>query len=89
LRVVIVPGSGDAQPTTLYDVVPNDANGFDVLQGAGGNLSNTTATQAAPGIAATVGANTTIRPIAVSDSLNLVVANAGDSKSGTVVAYLR
>lgn len=35
LRMVAAPGAGVDQPTDLYDVVVNDADGTDVLMGAG------------------------------------------------------
>jgi len=74
-----VPGSGADQPDDNYDVTINDEDGCDVLLGDGVNLSNSEA--------AIVGA---ISPIALLDgqALDLVVANAGDSKMGTVTLII-
>jgi hypothetical protein len=75
-RVVTDPGS--TAPTTLYDIVLNDENGADVLAGAGANLS------------ATVSVSANLNPpVLVDNTLTLVVSNAGDSKVGQVVLYVR
>lgn len=81
-KVVFVPDSGGTQPSDLYDVVLNDADGLDVLQGNGANLSNSAASQVAPAI------GTYFLPL-VDGALNLVVSNAGDSKGGKLILYLR
>lgn len=85
-RVVFVPGTGGVQPSDLYDVVLNDVDGLDVLAAKGANLSNATKTQVCPFIG---DGTTTNKPVAVAGPLDLVVAAAGDSKSGTVVLYVR
>jgi len=79
LRVVTIPGTGGDQPTNLYDVVLNDADGLDLLFGNGANRSNAAAEQIA---ASNLGA-------VANDKLTLGVTNAGNTKKGTVVAYIR
>lgn len=70
-----VPGTSGSQPTDQYDVTLVDPNGVDLLNGAGANLSNTTSTR-----------YTFDPPLFYSGAytLDLVVANAGSIKSGTV-----
>jgi len=73
--------SSSAAPTASYDVVLNDQDGADLLQGAGADLSATIAT-AMPFDA---------RPIVDSDTgetVDLVVTNAGNAKEGSVVVLL-
>ena len=87
LRVVFVPDSGGTQPTDQYDVVLNDANGLDVLAGLGANLANNASSQVVPVV--TDGNAGNMSPIAVDDKLTLVVSNAGDTKGGLVILYMR
>lgn len=73
------PGTGGTQPSNLYDVTITDADGFDILQGQGANLSNATATLyvvAAPGFMD--GGTYTVN-----------VSGAGNSKTGRIVLYVR
>ncbi len=77
-RIVNVPDQGDDTPTTLYDVTLLDAEGVDVSQAVSINLVVTGPTQQFP----------TVRP-AVDGPLQLVVANAGDSKIGVTHVYYR
>ena len=88
LRVSFIP-SATAVPTTLYDVVLNDADGFDVLAGQGANLSETTKTNVCPGVPLKDGATTSVTPMVVDSILTLVVSNAGASKAGKVIVYVR
>jgi hypothetical protein len=88
-RVYIKPGSGGSQPTDAYDATLVDANGADVLAGQGANLSNTTAKNFCPLIAATDGTTTTGMLWALDESLTLNISNAGNTKSGTVTLYFR
>lgn len=83
-QAFIVPGAGGSAPTDQYDVELRDGNGVNVLSygstDAGANLSATT-------------------PLAVqflppyfhdgTPGFELVVANAGDTKGGTVVLFVR
>jgi hypothetical protein len=70
---------GVAAPTDDYDVVVNDADGLDVLLGAGANR-DTANTEYVDGASLS----------AVADSaLTLGVTNAGNAKQGTVVLWIR
>ncbi len=80
-RVTFVPEGGGTQPDNLYDVVLNDVEGFDVLNGKGANLSESATTSVA--IALTGG------QMAFDDRLDLVIANAGNSNGGKVIIYIR
>jgi hypothetical protein len=73
--VRFIPGSGGTQPSDLYDVTLTDSDGVDLLFGEGANLSNATATV------------NVWDPELYQDgsrTVDLVVANAGASKTGTV-----
>ena len=74
-----VPGAGGVQPTDLYDVVVTDADGVDVLAGAGANRSNAT-TQTV--VTASLGA-------VCYSTLTLAVTNAGNAKAGVLLLYVR
>ena len=79
ISAVFEPDGGGTQPTDLYDVVVNDADGYDVLAGKGANLSNAASVYA-------MEANLS----AVSESkLTLAVTNAGNAKGGKVTLYIR
>jgi len=79
-RIVFEPGSSATQPTDLYDVTLTDDDGIDILDGAGGDLSNATTDQLQGLIGVSAVANS---------KLTLTISNAGDSKTGTVIVYLR
>lgn len=79
IRLVTVPGAGGDQPTNLYDVAVNDADGNDVLMGAGANRSNASTEQVL---------GTSLGCVA-NDALTLAVTNAGNAKTGTVILYIR
>jgi len=89
LRCVFVPDSSGTQPSNAYDVTLSDADGIDILAGNGANLSNTTALSIVPGEELLSGGSSGIRPFAVDGPLSLVVANAGDTKGGTINLYYR
>jgi hypothetical protein len=74
------PGTGGVEPTNNYTVQLQDADGVDVLGGAGGgtNLSNTAATLAVPAV------STYFKRYVESGNLTPVVAAAGNAKTGTV-----
>lgn len=74
-RVVTNPGA--AAPTDNWDAVLNDADGVDVLAGALANRDTANTEQ-----------SFTDPVVAVNGDLNLVVSNAGDTKTGTVVLYV-
>lgn len=83
LAVKFKPDAAGTQPTDLYDVTFEDPDNVDLLAGGGANLSNATTTRKKPAV------NT-------SDSLffegsttcELVVANAGNAKGGTVILWV-
>ena len=76
IMAVFVPGV--TTPTDNYDVTVADADGYDILAAQGANLSN----------AATVTKTASMGGVA-NDKLTLAVTNAGNSKNGTVVVYIR
>ncbi len=85
LQAKFVPGTSGSQPTNLYDVTLVDTDSVDVLNGIGANLSNAANTIDVP----TFGAASTHRYFHdASQSLDLVVANAGNAKSGTVYLWV-
>lgn len=88
-RVVFVPDSGGTQPTNAYDMLLKDEHGVDVLGGQGANLANNANTHVCPGVPLKDGTTTSVRPVVVAGVLNLEITNAGDSKGGKVVLYVR
>lgn len=83
-QVQIIPGTAGSQPTAAYDITLLDAYGVNLLvhgsTDAGANLSQTAASAAQ------------IFPAYYHDGtagVELTVANAGDTKSGTVVLLFR
>jgi hypothetical protein len=87
-RIVIDP-SGSAAPSTLYDLTLTDEDGVDVLAGQGANLSETTTTSFCPGTPLKDGTTTSTYPTVVDGILTLNITNAGDTKAGKVVVYVR
>lgn len=87
-RVVIIPDATDA-PTTLYDITLTDSDGIDVLAGQGANLSATVASSVCPGVPLKDGTTTSVLLTVVDSILTLNVTNAGDTKAGRVVVYVR
>ena len=87
LRVVIDPGA--AAPTTLYDMTLTDSDSVDVLAAQGANLSATVTLNICPGTPLKDGTTTSVVPMIVDSILTLNITNAGDSKNGTVVVYVR
>lgn len=80
LQIRFIPDGGGTAPTALYDVTMVDASGLDYLGGTGANLS------------ATVTTNTRVAAPLIYDAtgtLDLVVANAGASKGGTVQLWFQ
>jgi hypothetical protein len=80
IQAKFVPGS--PTPSNLYDVTLVDQDGFDVLDGLGANLSNTS-----PSVIA--GPTPPIGFVDGTQTLDLVVANAGSAKAGTVTLWVR
>lgn len=87
-RVVFIP-SPSVPPTALYDVTLTDEQGLDVLSGQGANLSASASLSVIPGTPLKDGTTTSTVPTVVGGILTLNVSNAGDSKGGTVVVYVR
>jgi len=89
--VEFIPGAGGVQPTDLYDVDFLDDNGtsmFDDGTGTsiGANLSQTNATHKVPFI--TGGTSTYVRVwLHGASAYQPTVANAGNSKQGTINIY--
>lgn len=83
IGVKFKPGSGGSQPTDLYDLTLIDTDSVDVLAGLGANLSQTNSTRAVPLL------STSGRIYFEAGNLDLVVANAGNAKSGTVYLWVR
>ena len=80
-RAVFIPDAGGTQPTDLYDVVVNDSDGTDILHANGADLSNA-ATVLKSHVTDGLGA-------VVNSTLSLAVTNAGNSKGGKVIIYVR
>lgn len=79
IEIKFVPGSAGNQPTDLYDVTLIDTDSIDLLSGRGANLSNATSSRMV------------WDPPLYHDAtqaFDLVVANAGNAKSGTVILYV-
>lgn len=75
----LIPDAGGTAPTALYDVTLVDANGVDLLAGAGANLSATVSTL-----------TMSAAPIFydASAALDLGISNAGNAKGGTLVLWI-
>lgn len=76
--IKFVPGAGGAQPSDAYDVQLLDADGVDLLDGEGADRSNATGSLLSwdP-------------PLLVNEPIDLVIANAGNAKSGTVTLWVQ
>lgn len=83
LGVKFVPGAGGTQPTDLYDATLVDVESLDILNAQAANLSNVTGryflfdprffVPGGPG----------------GQTLDLVIANAGNAKTGTVYIWVQ
>lgn len=73
-----IPAAAGAAPTDNYDLTVLDADGHDVLLGAGANR-DTANTEHVAG--ASLGA-------VAQSALTFTIANAGDTKGGTVILYI-
>jgi len=78
IRLVTIP-DGVAAPTDLYDIAINDEDGTDVLMGAGMDRATATTEQV---LASSLGC-------VANDKLSIAVSNAGDTKKGTAIIYIR
>lgn len=78
IKMEYVPDGGGSQPSDLYDLTLLDANSVDLLNGIGANLSNATSTIIlAPDLW-----------VDRAEHLQIVVANAGNAKGGTVSIWV-
>lgn len=79
IGLTTIPAGGGSAPTDNYGVTVTDADGHDVLLGAGANRDTANTEHVAE---ASLGA--------VSQSLlTFTIANAGASKQGTIILYIR
>jgi hypothetical protein len=79
ISLKFIPGTGSTVPTAAYDVTLLDRNSANLIGTSGANLSETASTVV------------TVNPAAFQDGtqpLDLVVANAGNAKTGTVVIWI-
>lgn len=79
IGLTTIPGAAALAPDDNYDITITDADGHDVLLGAGANrdTANTeSVTEASLGAVA-------------SSKLTINVSGAGDSNAGTAIVYLR
>ena len=76
-RVLIVPGA--TTPSDLFDVVITDGDSVDILLAFGANCSNAHTTVITADNLSAVH----------NDNLTLAITNAGDSKNGNVIVYMR
>lgn len=79
IRLVTIPGALALAPSDNYGVKVNDEDGTDVLMSAG-QLRDTANTEQV--LASSLGC-------VANDKLSLAITAAGDSKSGTVIIYVR
>ena len=77
--LTLVTDPGATAPTDNYDVVVNDADGIDVLAGAGADRDTANTEHV---LAASLGG-------CVDSKLTLAVTNAGNAKEGAVYLYIR
>ena len=76
-RVVTIPDSGGTQPTDNYDLVLNDDDSVDLLDGQGANRDNTNTEQLLTGLGVMANAKIT-----------LGITNAGNAKGGQTIVYI-
>lgn len=90
-QVKFTPGAGGTQPTNNYTVALNDTDSADVFAGLGQgtNLSNASSKIGVPyfGLSATLAYSLYYHD--ASEQLDLVVAAAGNAKTGTVIIWSR
>lgn len=79
IGLTTVPDGGGAAPTDNYDVTVTDADGHDVLLGAGGDR-DTANTEHVTGASLAASA---------ASVLTVNVSNAGNANAGLVILYIR
>lgn len=89
VNIEVIPASGGSAPSANWDLVIKDGGGFDILSGGGANLSAAAATRLKPHFVQTVSAVDYPFEVSVYEALQVLVTNAGNAKSGTIVIYVR
>lgn len=79
LGFTTIPAAAGSAPTDNYDITITDADGHDILLGAGANR-DTANTEHVTRASLAVAAHT---------ALTINVSNAGDTKGGVAIVYLR
>jgi hypothetical protein len=79
IGLATVPGTVGDQPTDNYDLAVTDANGFDVLLGAGQNRDNVNTEYVAEASMAGV----------PGCQITFAITNAGNAKKGTAYLWIR
>jgi hypothetical protein len=79
IRLVTIPAAAGSAPADNYDVAVDDEDGADVLMGAGADRDTANTEQV---LGSSLGC-------VANDKLALAVTNAGDTKGGTVILYIR
>lgn len=79
LRLITIPGADTLAPSDNYDVAINDEDATDILMGAGADRDTANTEQV---LASYLGC-------VANDTLSLSITNAGDSKSGTTIIYIK
>jgi hypothetical protein len=87
LQVKFVPGAGGVQPSDLYDVTIVDEDAVDVAIGNGADCGNAATRLRVPLTGSAAGATHRVL-LDGTQLLDVVVANAGNAKSGTVVLLI-
>lgn len=87
MRVVTDPGA--TAPTDNYDLTLPDEFGLDLLAGQGANRDTANSEHFCPGVAFTDGTTTSVMPVAHCGNATLTIANAGDSKQGTIALFVK
>lgn len=72
-----IPGTGGSAPSDNYDVVANDKDGIDILNGQGANRSATLTQR----VFSSLG-------LIANSQITFVISNAGEDNSGTIIVYI-
>ena len=80
IRVTVMPNLAGSQPTDLYDLTLLDAESIDVLESRCNNLSNA---------AGTIWTFDPLKYMPLGSTLDVVIANAGNAKTGRVDIYVQ
>lgn len=86
LARVVLDGTSTGE---TYSLTLKDSSGVDVLAGLGTGVSTSAVVSVVPGIKITDSVTTNVVPICVNDVLTLSVTVAGDSKTGSVILYVK